>query len=268
MIGASAFAVFALGMRHGADPDHLAAIDNLTRNAYARRPGFSRFVGTLFAAGHSVMVLAIAALVGLFGTTLGVHGALIETIGTWLSIVVLFAMAAYNLRALRSGGTRPLGLRTRLLPARLRLGTSPLLALPTGLLFGFGFETSSQIATYAVAFGTNAGVVGAVLIGGLFCLGMLVTDTLDSMLVQRLVAVRTTAAPVAMRIWLWTVTSMAVVVACYELAQVTGWSSPVSDLTVSAGLVGALLLVFIYVFTATRRPSDAADHPASIKETA
>jgi len=33
MIFTSAFTVYALGLRHGADPDHLAAIDNLTRNS-------------------------------------------------------------------------------------------------------------------------------------------------------------------------------------------------------------------------------------------
>ena len=53
MIGSSAFTVFVLGMRHGADPDHLAAIDNVTRNAYVKTPLLSRFVGTFFAGGHS-----------------------------------------------------------------------------------------------------------------------------------------------------------------------------------------------------------------------
>ena len=86
MIGFGAFAVFALGLRHGADPDHIAAIDNLTRNSFEKRPFLSRFVGTLFAGGHTIMVLAIAALVGYLGTTFAPHGALIEAIGTWISI--------------------------------------------------------------------------------------------------------------------------------------------------------------------------------------
>ncbi len=97
MIFASAFTVFALGLRHGADPDHLAAIDNLTRNSLATKPFLSRFVGTLFAGGHTVMVLAIAALVGFLGTKFGSHARLIETIGTWISILVLFVIAGVNL---------------------------------------------------------------------------------------------------------------------------------------------------------------------------
>jgi high-affinity nickel-transport protein len=77
--------VFVLGLRHGADPDHLAIIDNLTRNAYERHPHWSRYVGTLFAGGHSVMVLAIAALVGLLGEHLSTQARLIETAGSWVS---------------------------------------------------------------------------------------------------------------------------------------------------------------------------------------
>ena len=143
MIWMSAFTVFVLGLRHGADPDHIAAIDNVTRNAYVKTPLLSRFVGTLFAGGHAVMVLSIAAVVGLIGSHVTTNSALIERIGTWVSIVVLLIVAGMNVRTLRSGGTQLTGARTRLLPRRLREGSSALLAIPIGLLFGFGFETSS-----------------------------------------------------------------------------------------------------------------------------
>ena len=85
MIGLGAFTVFVLGLRHGADPDHLAAFDNVTRNAFVRTPLLSRFVGTFFATGHSLMVLAISMLVGIAGSRFASHGELIETIGTWIS---------------------------------------------------------------------------------------------------------------------------------------------------------------------------------------
>src|SRR5450755_4576103 len=113
-LGASAFTVFALGLRHGADPDHLAAIDNVTRNAYVKAPLLSRFVGTMFAAGHSIMVLALSALAGLLGTRFAAHGQLIETVGTWVSIVILLVIAVLNVRQLRAGGSRLAGAKTRL----------------------------------------------------------------------------------------------------------------------------------------------------------
>lgn len=257
MIGAGAFTVFVLGMRHGADPDHLAAIDNVTRNAYVKTPLLSRFVGTFFAGGHTVMVLAISALIGLLGARFSAHGATVERIGTWVSIAVLLAIAALNVRALRAGSLRIAGAKTRLLPRGLREGSSALLAIPIGLLFGFGFETSSQLAAYAVAFGADAGVAGALLVGGMFSAGMICTDTLDSVLVHRLISYRSEHLPGLMRLWIGSVTALAVAVALYEAAQVLGWRSPVSDLAVSAVLVVSLVAVFAYVFVRTRRPAGA-----------
>ena len=254
MIGLGAFTVFVLGLRHGADPDHLAAIDNVTRNAYVRAPRLSRLVGTLFAGGHSVMVLAISALVGLLGARFAAHGALIETVGTWISIVVLIAVGAMNVHTLRAGGSRVAGAKTRLLPRALREGSSVLLAIPIGLLFGFGFETSSQIAAYAVAFGANAGAGGALLVGATFSAGMIATDTLDSLLVHRIVSYRSHQLPGLMRVWIVSVTALAFAVAAYEAAQLVGWRPPLSDLAVSMVLVGALVTVFVYVFVRTRRP--------------
>jgi high-affinity nickel-transport protein len=255
VIGSSAFTVFVLGMRHGADPDHLAAIDNVTRNAYAKTPLLSRFAGTLFAGGHTIMVLAISVLIGLLGTRFAAHGQTIERIGAWVSIIVLLAIAAMNVRALRFGSLRVAGAKTRLLPRRLRDGSSALLAVPIGLLFGFGFETSSQIATYVLVFGVDAGIVGGLLVGAMFSAGMICTDTLDSVLVHRLVSYRSDRLPALMRVWILSVTTLAVVVAAYQLAQILGWHSPVSELTVSAALVAALVLVFAYVFVRTRRPA-------------
>lgn len=261
MMFASAATVFTLGLRHGADPDHLAAIDNLTRNSAEHQPIASRFVGTMFASGHTVMVLAIAALVGLLGARLSAQRNLIETAGTWISIVVLLAIAAMNAHQLRKGETdRVAGARTRLMPAALRNGTAAWLAVPVGLLFGFGFETSSQIATYAVAFGADAGMAGALLIGSTFCAGMVCTDTLDSIMIHRIVTYRAGQLPGVMRVWTLSVTAFAVAVAAYELTQVLGWKPPVSDLTVSGLLVAALLTVFVWIFLSTRpmRPLDAS----------
>ena len=263
MIGFGAFAVFALGLRHGADPDHLAAIDNLTRNSFEKRPWLSRFCGTLFAGGHSIMVLSIAALVGVLGSHFRAYGTQIETIGTWISIVVLVAIAILNLQQLRSGGTRLVGAKTRLLPRALREATSPWLAVPVGLLFGFGFETSSQIATYTVAFGVNSGLLGALVVGAAFCVGMICTDTLDSVLVHRLVSDRSSLQPTTMRVWIVSVTIVALVVAAYELAQVLGWQSPVPDIDVSIAIVTALVLVFGYVFAQTRRARTRNPQPGS-----
>ncbi len=254
MILTSAFTVFALGLRHGADPDHLAAIDNLTRNSAQARPSLSRFIGTLFASGHTIMVLAIAALLGYLGSRLSTHAHAIETAGTWISIVVLLLIAALNLRQLAAGETdRIAGAKTRLLPQALRDGSSPWLAIPVGLLFGFGFETSSQIATYAVALGADAGLGGALLVASMFSIGMTCTDTLDSVLVHRLVTYRAGRLPPVMRVWLLSVTLFAIAIAGYELLGAIGVEPGIPDIAVSGLLVSTLLAVFLWIFLTTRQ---------------
>jgi len=262
----SAFTVFALGLRHGADPDHLAAIDNLTRNAIGARSKWSRFAGMLFAGGHSIMVLAIAVLAGLLGSKIAIHGELIETAGTWVSIVTLFVIAAFNLRQLQIGATAPAGVKSALIPRALRVATSPLAAIPVGLLFGLGFDTSSQIATYALAFSVGGGIVVAALIGLIFSFGMAVTDTLDSMLVHKLCARPALETVRATRVWIVAVTGLALLVGCYELAQTLGWRSPVPDIAISGILVSSLLAVFVWTYASVRTTpaSSAATQPTAV----
>ena len=266
-LGVAAFTVFVLGLRHGADPDHLAAIDNLTRNSLSARRPFSRFVGTLFAGGHSVMVLSIAALAGLLGSRLAARGAMLETIGTWVSIVTLFAIAGLNIRQLvRNRIGAMAGIKNSLLPRSLRAATSPLAAIPIGLLFGLGFDTSSQVATYALALTSGGGILLGLAIGLVFSLGMTVTDTLDSVLVYKLCTRHPLELVRATRVWIIAVTALALTVATYELAQALGWKSPIPDLALSGILVGALLLVFAWTFTWSARDRITGAGPTTLRE--
>jgi high-affinity nickel-transport protein len=251
-----ALAVFVLGLRHGADPDHLAAVDNITRNSVERSPRLARVVGTLFAGGHTIMVLALAALAGYLGTRLTSHSTLVESLGTWVSIGVLLLLASFNLVALLARrDASPRGVRSLLLPKVLREAQSPWVAVPVGLLFGIGFETSSQIAAYTVAFGAD--VAGALVVGGMFCLGMACTDTLDCLFVQRLIAHKTAAAAKLMRIWILSVSLFAIAVALYEFERAIGLRPIVSELTMSCILTSLLAVVYLGVFLAARRHARA-----------
>jgi high-affinity nickel-transport protein len=177
--------------------------------------------------------------------------------------MVLLLVAAMNVHALRTGALRPAGAKTRMLPRALRESGSALVAIPIGLLFGFGFETSSQVFAYTLAF-AGGGLAGALVVGAMFCLGMICTDTLDSVLVHRLISYRSNRLPALMRVWIASVTILAVVVAVYEIAQVFGWHPPFGDLAVSVTLVVALILVFAYVFFKTRRAALDAPPPVAV----
>jgi nickel/cobalt transporter (NiCoT) family protein len=145
----------ALGLRHGVDPDHLAAIDGLSR----LRP--SRWNGVLFAIGHGILVTLLA---------VGVGGLLARTVGRfapWLLIL----LGAINLWRLR----KPVTHRHRGFSRIAR--SSPLLL---GILFGAGFETASQLSALVLAADMDPWVLGLV-----FSAGMMLVDGTDGYLASR-----------------------------------------------------------------------------------
>lgn len=234
-----------MGLRHGADPDHLAAIDNLTRNASEKMPRASRFVGSLFAFGHSGMVLAIAAAAALLGSRIGHMPATFERAGALASIVVLLLMAALNIVTLMRGTNTTF--RSRLLPKLLRDAEHPLVAIPIGALFGLGFETSSQLIAYGAAFSSTHLTTGLG-IGAAFCLGMICTDSVDSLLVTRVIASGRQNDTRARRAWIAVVTVIALAVAGKEIAEMFGYALPFDEITLSAATVVIMLLTVVYVF--------------------
>jgi high-affinity nickel-transport protein len=129
--------VAALGMRHGVDPDHLAAIDGLSRF----HP--SRWNGVFFAMGHGMLVTVLA--VG-FGT-------LLAGIVAPYTARILLALGLANLVRL----LRPSPHHHRKIPRIFQ--ASPLLL---GVLFGMGFETASQLSALLLAGKLNPWILGCI----------------------------------------------------------------------------------------------------------
>lgn len=145
----------ALGLRHGVDPDHLTAIDGLSRI----RP--SRWNGVLFAIGHGALVTLLAVGVG------GLLARKLEPYAPWL----LIALGALNLWRLKyPAAHRHVGF------SRLRM-TSPLML---GVVFGAGFETASQLSALVLAADMNPWVLGL-----MFSAGMMLVDGTDGCLASR-----------------------------------------------------------------------------------
>src|SRR5215210_6439027 len=90
--------VFLLGLKHGLDPDHLAAIDGLARFNAGRKPLLARWSGLLFSAGHGVVVTAVAIAVATVATEWKAPEWL-EQAGVWISIGFLALLGAANLLA-------------------------------------------------------------------------------------------------------------------------------------------------------------------------
>jgi nickel/cobalt transporter (NiCoT) family protein len=196
---------FVLGLRHGADADHISAIDNTTRKLLqdGRRP---LTVGTWFSLGHSTVVVGlIVLLVAATGYVqdrlaafraigapigLGVSGAFLLLIGL-LNLVI--AREVYRLfRGVRDGRLdeaeleRQLtqrGLFARYFGRWFRFIERPWQIYPIGLLFGLGFDTASEIALIglSVTVGVTASVplLAVLTLPMLFLCGMVIVDTTD-----------------------------------------------------------------------------------------
>jgi high-affinity nickel-transport protein len=174
--------MLALGLRHGLDPDHVATVDGLTYRALGHRPERARWIGTLFATGHGAIVTAIAVAVGLLGHHFEPPATLAGLI-EWTPVALLLGVGTANLRALqRAEDYRPQGWKSGLLPKRLAQSDHPLAVVLIGILFGLVFDTATQAAAWGYAATASGGAVGALLVGVIFTVGMIATDTLDGRL--------------------------------------------------------------------------------------
>ena len=173
LLGTSLLA-YSLGLRHAVDADHIAAIDNVTRKLMqeGKRP---LFAGFFFSLGHSTIVVAATALIAT--TAMAVQGRFAEfreiggIIGTSVSSLFLFAIAAMNLFVLR-GVWRAFRRVRRGESCRdedidmLAVGGGPLARIarplfrligkswhmyPLGFLFGLGFDTATEIGLLGIS---------------------------------------------------------------------------------------------------------------------
>lgn len=205
MIGLAAL-VLALGMRHGFDPDHLVAIDGMTRSTR------SRWCGLFFSLGHGMAVTLIGVAVAVAAAEWQAP-AWLEQAGALIAIGVLLVLGIANLRALARAPTGHrvvlVGLRGRWLTERLAKAKHPAVIAAVGAAFALSFDTVSHALAFSLTGATMAGVLFAALLGLVFTLGMVLTDTLNGWWVARMMS----GAAVASR-WM----SAAVALLCLFIA--------------------------------------------------
>jgi len=199
---------YSLGMRHAFDADHIAAIDNTTRKLMAdgRRP---LSVGFWFSLGHSSVVFGLVALlaagvrsvagqVGSRNSALqhvtGLVGLAIS--GTFLLVIGLVNLAVLRRilgiwRGIRAGTYDEAeleahlderGFLNRILGRFTRAVRKPWHMYPVGLLFGLGFDTTTEVAFLVLAGGAAAFALpwyALLTLPVLFAAGMSLLDTID-----------------------------------------------------------------------------------------
>ncbi len=206
----SGLVAYGFGLRHAVDPDHIAAIDNVTRKLMqeGKRPVG---VGLFFSLGHSTVVFALSVVIAVAAAIFKQHfdsknfanlrgvGAVV---GTSVSGVFLILIAAINLvvlidiiktwRKVVKGGTyddkslddylNNRGLLARLFKPLLRVVNHSWNMYPIGVLFGLGFDTASEVGILALAATSGASAMPiylVLLLPLLFVAGMSLADTTD-----------------------------------------------------------------------------------------
>lgn len=203
--GGLGIAAYVLGLRHGLDADHIAAIDTTTRKLLqeGKKP---LTVGTWFSLGHSTIVVGLVLLLVLATQQVQAEIPALRTagglIGSTVSGAFLFLMGLINLlivvevyrifQGLKRGRFSPEELETQLTHRGFlnryfgrffRMVERPRQIYPIGVLFGLGFDTASEIAfiSLSVTVGITATVPIAVVLvlPLLFTCGMVLVDTTD-----------------------------------------------------------------------------------------
>jgi nickel/cobalt transporter (NiCoT) family protein len=200
-----AITAYILGVRHGFDADHIAAIDNTTRKLLqdGKRP---LTVGTWFSLGHSTivcgMIVALVVVTEFIQRQYNAFATVGADLGTVISGVFLFIIGVVNLlivldvyRLFRGVRDRELdqhaldeqmnkrGFLNRIFGRFFRIVTEPWQIYPIGVLFGLGFDTATEVLVIGLAVvvaSSGAVPLWAVLILPLlFTCGMVASDTTD-----------------------------------------------------------------------------------------
>ncbi|KAK2604068.1 hypothetical protein N8I77_007027 [Diaporthe amygdali] len=222
----SAVLSYTLGLRHALDADHISAIDLMTRRLIAagQRPVS---VGTWFSLGHSTIVVitcvVVAATSGALRDRFDGFQRVGNIVGTSVSAAFLLILCAGNawvlfrlvkrLRTLLEGQRQQIrdgeeargpgeedaaagqlslegvGFLANVFRKLFRIVDRPWKMYPLGVMFGLGFDTSSEIAILGIASIQGAAGTSLWLIlvfPVLFTAGMCLLDTTDGALMMAL----------------------------------------------------------------------------------
>lgn len=204
----TALLAYVFGLRHAVDPDHIAAIDNVTRKLMqtGQRPAS---VGFWFALGHSTIIVIAAVAVAFTAKSLLTASESYRELGSLISTSVsaafLILIGIVNLvvlagvwrtfRQVRRTGRyveedldmllANQGVLARLLRPLFRLVTRSWHMYPLGFLFALGFDTATEVSLFglsAAEASKGTGIWTILVFPALFTAGMALVDTTDGVL--------------------------------------------------------------------------------------
>ena len=215
-----------LGMRHGIDWDHIAAISDVTGTQPSRLRAF--LMGSLYALGHAAVVIVLGILAIVLGAQLPdwVDGYMETIVGlTLVGLAIWIFWSLWQTRGSRTGGGLILKSRWMLVfdgaralwrkalgrppPERRRGGSyGPAASTGIGMIHGIGAETGSQALILAGAAGATSELAGGLLLAA-FALGLVISNTL--------ITVASIVGFVGMRARKWTQLCLGVSIGLFSL---------------------------------------------------
>lgn len=253
------FLVFVLGIRHGLDADHLAFIDGQTRYNWRIGSPIARWIGTLFSFGHGMVVASISIIIGMFMKNFKFPD-YFDTISTWVAIISLFIIGTLNIyNLLRTKSTQQefqfCGIKGRFLPRFTKGTINPFFIILIGGMFALAADTVSQTTAWALVAG-GAGGYMSVVVGLVFMFGMMLTDTIDSIITYRIISQSGKIGPSASRVIGWVIVTLAYGVSFYEAFT---FFYPVVNLDFEiVGIISFLFLVLCFTIVNLRVKSKSA----------
>lgn len=184
-----------LGLRHGIDWDHIAAITDVTSGQKNHRRSLG--MGTLYALGHAAVVIILGLLAIWFGTLLPewvegymeiAVGITLLLLGAWLiwsmsrnrgrlvlrsRWILLFDIARSGYRRLTGKPSAPA--QNPGSKERRQYGSGASVSI--GVIHGIGAETGSQALLLATAAGATSALTGSFLLIA-FVVGLVVSNTM------------------------------------------------------------------------------------------
>lgn len=149
---------FFLGLKHGFDLDHIATIDNITNylnHENIRAP----YVGLYFSMGHSTSVFVLTFLTILFVHDLNfiqhikaLHSNKIDILisSSMLTLLGTLNLISFFKAKLIDQKSNTIGIKAKLISPLIKLIKKPWQTLFIGIIFGFGFDTATEIALLGI----------------------------------------------------------------------------------------------------------------------
>lgn len=171
--------ILVLGLRHGIDWDHVAAISGIVSSAKNNRQAIIN--GFIYAIGHAVVVIFLGLLAIILGVSLPPYvgqmmgplvGVTLIILGLWIILSIIVKKKDFRFVSrwmlIFQGIAGVFNLKY---PQNFGIKTSFLI----GTVHGIGAETPTQILLFVTAAGVGGGIQGGILLL-IFVLGLLISN--------------------------------------------------------------------------------------------